>query len=53
MRFKINEKKFKDNNYLHYKPNFQIDMFPFLKEDVKFKIIQFVGLNRKGSHIIS
>ena len=52
MRFKINEKKFKDDHYLHYKPNFQIDMFPFLKEDVKFKIIQFI-INQKLIHEVS
>ena len=42
MKSKINSKIHKKDHYLFYKPSFQIDMFPYLSEELKFQIVTFI-----------
>jgi hypothetical protein len=42
MKSKINSKIYKKDHYLFYKPSFQIDMFPYLSEELKFQIVTFI-----------
>ena len=42
MKSKINSKNYTRDHYLFYKPSFQIDMFPYLSEELKFQIVAFI-----------
>jgi hypothetical protein len=42
MRSKIKSKNYKKDHYLFYQPNFQIDMYPYLSEELKFQIVTFI-----------
>ena len=42
MKSKIVSKNYEKDHYLFYKPSFQIDMFPYLSEELKFKIVAFI-----------
>ena len=41
MRLKILELKKPESHYLHNKPSYKINMFPFLENEIQDKIIEF------------
>ena len=52
MRQKILELKKPENHYLHNKPSYKINMFPFLEKEIQDKIVEF-ALNEENIAFVS